>query len=155
MAWKILCTLSSVKLESLAKDYEKNKAGATKNYRHAWVMYSSTDFNPGADPATQTIYIADFCDQVCSSRDHVERLEALEGADGYFTGLNTVSIILDEGSEKLTKKAIATFGERFEPIARATVKKGYPTDCLGYCIGLIQEVTKRDKVAGLSVIAAG
>ena len=138
MAWKILCSLSAYKPDTLAKDYGPNVAGAMKNYSHAFLLMSPKK----AFAATEkNLSLAEFSSQKCSVTALPNGLTAGAVA-GYYTWNDRLAVIVAEGGQEIQESALNEFGKDFvTAAASAAGKKGYPNDCLGYCIQAVKSLT--------------
>jgi len=147
MSWMILCSTGSLDPAKLNKDVAADRARVLESYSHAFLVFSSrtTAISPGSANLTS----AEFSSQTCSVGKFTP-LNAVANAPDYFVFNDRIAMVVDFGPEALEEMAVMDYGKTFMKAldASSAMKKGYPLDCLGYCVGLIKALTGRSAVAG-------
>lgn len=138
MAWKILCSLSAYDPETLAANFAANVAGARKNYSHAFLLTSPRKAFAVTD---KSLSLAEFSSRKCSVTALPTGLTAGAVA-GYYAWNDRLAVVVAEGAQEIGEMGLNDFGKGFiTSLASAAAKKGYPNDCLGYCIQAVKSLT--------------
>lgn len=147
MSWMILCSTASLDAAKLNKDVAADKAKALATYAHAFVVFSPK--TAAITPLSNGLMFAEFSSQACSVGKYTP-LGAIPNAPAYFTHKTGLVMVVDSGTEAIEESVAMEYGKGFIKSLEAStaLKKGYPRDCLGYCVGLVKQVTGKAQVAG-------
>lgn len=138
MSWKILCSLSAYKPDTLAKDFAANVAGAMKNYSHAFLLTSP---KKAFLPTDKGLTLAEYSSQKSSVGTLASGLTPGDVA-GYYKWNDRLAVVVAEGGQEIQDSALNERGKAFATKASSAAgKKGYPNDCLGYCIDAVANLT--------------
>lgn len=147
MSWMILCSTASLDPAKLNKDVAADRAKALANYSHAFLIFSPK--TAAITPLSTGLMSAEFSNQACSVGKFTP-LTPVAGAPDYFDFNGRHAMVVDTGLEALEESMVMDYNKEFaKALAASTaVKKGYPLDCLGYCVNLVKSRLGRAKVAG-------
>ncbi len=150
MSWKILCSLSNYNPDKLVADLAKNQAAAAKSYSHALIVLSP---NANVDPVDAAATLKQLSSQACESFAVGTSIKAGPAA-GYYEFSSQVAVVIASGADVITAAQATAYNTAFTArlAASTAVKKGFPLDCLGYCVGLVQSATGAQTVAGRTTL---
>ena len=145
MAWKILCSLSDYNPETLKAKLKSNIAGATKNYKHAFLITSSAKTMTTTEKGVTAF---EYSEQKFNSQSLRDGLKA-GPVEGYVEWGTGPAVVVDEGTEDIGD-LVPGYGKAFAKKAGAPDGKAkkYPIDCLGFCVTIVKQTTGRGTVAG-------
>ena len=116
MSWKILCSLSDYNPDTLAAKLASNIAGATGNYKHAFLITSS---KKSITATEKGVTVFEYSEQQFNSQSLRDGLTK-GPVDGYVQWGSGVAVVVDEGPEDIGD-LVTTYGKDFAKKAGAPI----------------------------------